>query len=415
MIVDTPELAKFRAEVRQWAEANRPADDWRSRLGSDGDATEAYLELQREYRGRLKEAGYLAAHWPKEYGGAGLSAGEQLVLKQELARVGIPPVDVGIGMHHAAATIMVHGTPEQKEHLKDILDGQIWCQGFSEPNAGSDLASLQCRAVRDGDEYVVNGQKIWSSGAASAAWCLLLARTDSGAPKHKGISVFLVDMKSPGLEVRPIRQATGGAEFCEIFFTDCRVPAANRLGPENDGWRISQTTLSTERGSMIMDNHRNLVAAINELITEMKTIEIAPGRTAWDDPGIRQELGERAAEVEALGMLTEQVVGQMLNHGEMGPEGSILKLFYSEIAQRFTGLATRVRGAASAVDPGPRGYFSTGPRSWFMDHIGSWVWTIAAGSNEIQRNIISERILGLPREPSGEQLERAGLNPTGVR
>jgi alkylation response protein AidB-like acyl-CoA dehydrogenase len=414
MIADTPELAKFRAEVREWAESNKP-DEWRSKMDGSPDSLQFLRELQREYRGRLRKAGYHAAHWPKEYGGAGLGAPQQLVLKQELARVGIPPTDVGIGMHHAAATIMVHGTSDQKEHLARILDGEIWCQGFSEPNAGSDLASLQCRAVRDGDEYVVNGQKIWSSGAAAAAWCLLLARTDPAAPKHKGISVLMVDLQSRGIEIRPIRQATGGSEFCEIFFTDCRVPAANRLGLENDGWRISQTTLSTERGSMIMDNHRNLVEAIKELIVEMKSLEVAPGRTAWDDPAIRQELAERAAEVEALGILTEQVVNQLMKHGEMGPEGSILKLFYSEIAQRFTGLATRIRGSGSAVDSGARGYFSAGPRNWFLDHIGSWVWTIAAGSNEIQRNIISERILGLPREPTGEQLATAGLNPTGAR
>jgi alkylation response protein AidB-like acyl-CoA dehydrogenase len=276
----------------------------------------------------------------------------------------------------------------------------VWCQGFSEPNAGSDLASLQCRAVRDGDVYIVNGQKIWSSGAHRASWCLLLARTDPEAPKHRGISVFMLDLSSPGIEIRPIRQATGSAEFCEIFLTDVRIPVEHRLGTENDGWRIAQTTLSTERGSFIIENQVRLLEVLDKVAAEAATVELGNGRTAAQDPAVRQELAERAAEVEVLGMLADKIIGGLLRHGEMGPEGSILKLFYSETLQKLTGLAARIRGVAADVDPEVEGFGGYTSGNWLIDHIASWTWTIAAGSNEIQRNIIGERVLGLPREPA---------------
>jgi alkylation response protein AidB-like acyl-CoA dehydrogenase len=395
-MIDTPALAAFREEVRAWAEANRPAEE------ADGDEKRSrrMRRLLEEYRPKLRAAGYLAPHWPREFGGAELSAADQVVLKQELARVGIPAFG-GIGMHHAAATIMVHGTPEQHERLPHILDGELWCQGFSEPNAGSDLASLQCRAQREGDEYVVNGQKIWSSGAQHASWCLLLARTDPDAPKHKGISVFMVDMSSPGIEVRPIRQATGDTEFCEIFFTDVRVPAAHRIGPENEGWAISQTTLTNERGSYIVDRHADLVRIVGALVDEAAVTPIADGRMALDDGGIRQELAERASEVEVLGMLSERFLTQLFHHGDMGPESSIFKLFYSEILQRLTSFGTRMRGVAATVEPSPGASTAANTSgATLLEHVGSWAWTIAAGSSEIQRNIIGERLLGLPREAS---------------
>ncbi|MET0920565.1 MAG: acyl-CoA dehydrogenase family protein [Acidimicrobiia bacterium] len=394
---DTPEMAAFRTEVRTWAEANAPGD-WQNRFGPDQD--EERQAFMAEHAAKLRDVGWIAPHWPVEYGGAGLNSSLQMVLKEEFQRVNFPPAASGIGFHHAAATLIMHGTPEQQEHLAAILQGEVWCQGFSEPNAGSDLASLQCRAVRDGDTYVLNGQKIWSSGAHHASWCLLLARTDPEAPKHKGISVFMLDMSLPGLEVRQIKQATGSSEFCEIFLTDVRVPADCLLGAENDGWRIAQTTLSTERGSMIIDNYIQLTKAIERLCREAATVTLENGRTAIEDPAIRSELGDRAAEIEVLGMLAEQVVGKLIRHGEMGPEGSILKLFYSEMSQRLSELATRVRGVRAAVLP------DSGAGEWgraggsLNDHLGSWVWTIAAGSNEIQRNIIGERVLGLPREPA---------------
>jgi alkylation response protein AidB-like acyl-CoA dehydrogenase len=391
-VLDTPALSEFRSRVRAWAEANRP-------LRAPPSGHDELRALMNEYRPKLRAAGYLAPHWPKEFGGGGFTAAEQVVLKQELAREGIPSFG-GIGMHHAAATIMEHGTPEQREHLAAILDGESWCQGFSEPNAGSDLAALQCRAVRDRDDYVINGQKIWSSGAQHSKWCLLLARTDTAAPKHKGISVLMVAMASPGIEVRPIRQATGETEFCEVFFSDVRVPVAQRIGPENEGWAISQTALTNERGSYIVERHAQLVETLDDMVAEAAATPVGGGRTALDDGGIRQELAERAAEVEVLGMLSETFIGQLFHHGDIGPESSIFKLFYSEILQRITGLRTRIRGVGATLEHDRGGLAQDPSETALLEHIASWAWTIAAGTNEIQRNIIGERLLGLPREPS---------------
>ena len=392
---DDAELAALRDEIRSWLGANTP-DDWESQV--EGLAAHERAARFGEWAGRLRAAGYLAPHWPREVGGGGFSSAEQLVLKQELMRAGYPPVGGGIAFHHAAATIIKHGTTEQQRHLELILDGEVWCQGFSEPNAGSDLAALQTRAVRDGEEYVINGQKIWSSGAQQSQWCLLLARTDPDVPKHKGISVFMVDMSLPGIEVRPIRQATGGAEFCEIFLTDVRIPVSCRIGPENEGWGIAHTTLATERGSFIIENHAQLERSLRALCAEARTTPIGGGVMAADDRGIRSDLAARAAEVEVLGVLAEHVVALTLRHGDMGPEGSIIKLFYSEALQRMTELGARIRGLPSALEPDNQRWGASG--SWLLDHIGSWTWTIAAGSNEIQRNIIAERVLGLPREPA---------------
>jgi alkylation response protein AidB-like acyl-CoA dehydrogenase len=393
--LEDPALAAFRAEVRLWLDANAP-DAWQDWFETaKGNEKQTFLA---EYRTRLHAAGYLVPHWPKEFGGSGFSSAEQLILKHELRRAGYPPAGGGIAFHHVAATLIKHGTATQQEALERILDGEVWCQGFSEPNAGSDLASLQTRAVRDGDVYVVNGQKIWSSGAQHAQWCLLLARTDPTAKKQKGISVLLVDMTLPGIEVRPIRQATGGSHFSEIFLTDVRVPIDLRVGAENEGWSIANTTLATERGSMIIDSHARLERMLRAVCKEAAQTPIGGGLMAIDDRGVRHELAESAAEVEVLGALAEQVVGLTLRHGEMGPEGSIIKLFYSEALQKLTELAMRVRGVASNLDSGHDKFEDS--NDWMNEHIGSWVWTISAGSNEIQRNIIAERVLGLPREPS---------------
>lgn len=392
--IEDPGLAEFRHTVRAWLGANAPVD-WRDSFErSTEDEQRAFLA---EHAAKLRAAGYLVPHWPTDFGGGGLSAAEQLILKQELRRASYPPVGGGIAFHHVAATLIKHGTAEQQQALGRILDGEVWCQGFSEPNAGSDLASLQTRAELDGDIYVINGQKIWSSGAHVAQWCLLLARTDPTAKKHKGISVFMLDMSLPGIDVRPIRQATGESHFSEIFLTDVRVPVAHRIGPENEGWAIANTTLATERGSMIIDNHARLERMLRSLCEEASRTPIGGGRMAIDDGGVRAELAARAAEVEVLGVLAERVVGLTLRHGEMGPEGSIIKLYFSEALQKLTELAMRVRGVASDVvqDDG-----DADGKDWLLEHIGSWVWTISAGSNEIQRNIIAERVLGLPREPA---------------
>jgi alkylation response protein AidB-like acyl-CoA dehydrogenase len=393
--IGDPTLAAFRGEVRAWLDENAPMS-WQDRLnGATDEDREAFLA---EYRARLHSGGYLVPHWPKEFGGGGFSSAEQLILKHELRRAGYPPVGAGIAFHHVAATLIKHGTAKQQEVLERILDGEIWCQGFSEPDAGSDLASLQTRAVRDGGVYVINGQKIWSSGAHRATWCLLLARTDPTVKKHKGISVLMVDLALPGIEIRPIRQATGGSHFSEIFLTDVRVPVELRVGPENEGWPIANTTLSTERGSMIIDSHARLERMLYALCEEAAGTPMGGGVMAIDDSGVRHELAECAAEVDVLGALAERVVGLTLRHGEMGPEGSIIKLFFSEALQKLTELAMRVRGVASDLETGHDDVEAS--NDWMIEHLGSWVWTISAGTSEIQRNIIAERVLGLPREPA---------------
>jgi alkylation response protein AidB-like acyl-CoA dehydrogenase len=413
---ETPELATFRAEVRAWLEQHVPRG-WEPRLA--GATPEEYVAFHRSWVRTLRDGGYLVPHWPAEHGGGGNTVAEQIVIQQEMARAKAPELRVHmISLNHAGATLMEHGTPEQRRLLPGILDGDIWCQGFSEPNAGSDLASLQTRAVRDGDHYVVNGQKIWSSMANHAQWCLLLARTDPDAPKRKGISYFMLDLSTPGLDIRPIRQATGDAEFCEIFFTDVHIPVENRFGEEGEGWHIAQTTLTNERGSAIIELQERLVEALDRLCDEAVSTptgsgpgvsgpgDAGPGdpegRVVADDAAFRDELGRCAAEVEILGLLAARMFRNLLGRGNLGPEASIVKLFYSELLQRLTALGVRARGLPAFVDRG-RGFASSWTSGdWLMDHIGSWTWTIAGGTNEIQRNVIGERVLGLPREPAAE-------------
>jgi alkylation response protein AidB-like acyl-CoA dehydrogenase len=401
-IVPSDGLDQLRAAVREWAVANTPPG-WHEELKT---ATKRqFREFNIRQAQLLRRAGLLAAHWPKEFGGGGFSFAEQLVIQSELVRADFPqPRLLEIALAHIAATLMAYGSAEQQRHLAAILDGEIWCQGFSEPDAGSDLASLRTRAVRveGGGEYVVNGQKVWSSYADQASWCLLLARTEPispAAPKHRGLSLFMLELDSPGVEVRPTRQATGTEEFCELFLTDVRVPTAHLIGEENAGWRMAQTTLATERAFNILELQARLAVALGEIAAQALVTPVASGRMAADDHSVRQDLAARAAEVEVLGLLGQRLARDVERAGEVGPEGSIVKLFYSETLQKLTALAVRISGPAAMLDE--RREFATSWTSghWMIDHLKSWNWTIAAGSNEIQRNIIGERVLGLPREP----------------
>jgi alkylation response protein AidB-like acyl-CoA dehydrogenase len=406
IIVPSGDLGQLRAAVRAWAVANTPTG-WHEELRT---ATKReFREFNIRQAQLLRQAGLLAAHWPKEFGGGGFSFAEQLVIQSELVRADFPqPRLLEIALAHIAATLMAYGSAGQQRHLAAILDGEIWCQGFSEPDAGSDLASLRTRAVRvagegeTGGEYVVNGQKVWSSYADQASWCLLLARTEPispAAPKHRGLSLFMLELDSPGVEVRPTRQATGTEEFCELFLTDVRVPAEHLIGEENAGWRMAQTTLATERAFNILELQARLAAALGEIAAQALVTPVAPGRMAADDDSVRQDLAARTAEVEVLGLLGQRLARDVERAGEVGPEGSIVKLFYSETLQKLTALAVRISGPAAMLDE--RREFATSWTSghWMIDHLKSWNWTIAAGSNEIQRNIIGERVLGLPREP----------------
>ena len=394
------DLESFRAEVRQWCAEHVPAD-WRQNQTGVGD--DEFVRFQKAWFAELHSAGYAVPHWPSEWGGGlprtrgakGLSVGEQIVLYQELAAHDAPRLVLAfVGIHHAASTLLIAGTDEQRRrHLPAILDGEIWVQGFSEPEAGSDLASLRTTARRRGDEFVVNGQKLWASGGLHADWCLLLARTDPHAPKRKGISYFLLDMTSPGIEVRPIRNAVGESHFCEIFLNDVVVPAASLVGAENAGWQVAQATLGAERGMTMLELAERLGNAGFGWLVAMCA------RVGVDDAVVGDRLAQFDIEIAALRGLARDVV----EHGEAGTSGpadaSIVKLVYSELLQRMTDFGAEIGGldAHTQLVKSLSSGWESG--SWVLDFIGSWEWTIPGGASEIQRTIIAERGLGLPREP----------------
>jgi alkylation response protein AidB-like acyl-CoA dehydrogenase len=394
----TRDLDDFRAHVRQWCEQNVPAD-WRQAQTGVGD--EEFVSFQKAWFARLHEAGFAVPHWPAEWGG-GMSVGEQIVLYQELAAHDAPRLVLAfVGIHHAASTLLAAGTDEQRRrHLPAILDGEIWVQGFSEPEAGSDLASLRTTARRDGDTFVVNGQKLWASGGMHADWCLLLARTDPDAPKRKGISYFLMDMTTPGIDVRPIRNAVGDSHFCEVFLNDVVIPADGLVGPENAGWRVAQETLGAERGMTMLELAERLGNAGFKWLVEYCARTQPDGSRPLDDDVVRDTLARFETEITGLRGLCRNVV-EGHDTGSVGPaDASIVKLFYSELLQRMTDFGAEVGGlAAHTVLAKP---LSSGWESgaWVLDFIGSWEWTIPGGASEIQRTIIGERGLGLPREPA---------------
>jgi alkylation response protein AidB-like acyl-CoA dehydrogenase len=388
----SPAQAQFRQEVRAWCEGHIPPD-WRQT--QTGATDEEFVAFQKAWFAELHSAGFAVPHWPREWGG-GMSVPEQVVLYQELAAHDAPRLVLAfVGIHHAASTLLVAGTEEQRSrHLPAILDGEIWVQGFSEPEAGSDLASLRTSARRDGDVYVVNGQKLWASGGMHADWCLLLARTDPDAPKRKGISYFLMDMTSPGVEVRPIRNAIGDSHFCEVFLNDVTIPAANLVGDENAGWQVAQATLGAERGMTMLELAERLGNAGFRWMLESCPV---------DDPIVADRLAQFEIEITGLRGLCRKVVESANNpvaDTAGAADASIVKLYYSELLQRMTDFGAEVGGLAAHTElakPMSSGWESG---SWMLDFIGSWEWTIPGGASEIQRTIIGERGLGLPREPS---------------
>lgn len=379
---------QFRLRVRQWCEANVPRG-WRLRL--QGASKDEYVRFQREWLRTLHEAGFAAPHWPKEWGG-GFSAEQVIVMFEELARARAPRLGLfSIGLHHAAATLQVAGAPEQvARHLPAILRGEIWCQAFSEPGAGSDLASLATRAVRHGDDYVLNGQKIWSSFAHFADFGLVLARTGTPEERHRGISFFILDMRSPGIEVRPIVQSTGDDEFCEIFLTDVKVPAENLIGGEGKGWGIAQVTLGEERGLAVVELAERLYFRVLDLVAAIGD----RGPDAASDTHVRREIAALLERVAALRAMSRNLA---LHPDEPGVEVdiSVMKVFYSELAQDLARLATAALGVSAlreeAIVTG--GSWETG--TWYGDYLASWIWTISGGTNEIHRNIVARRGLQL--------------------
>lgn len=382
-------LDDFRAVVRHWCAEHVPTD-WRQPQTGVGDAE--FVAFQKAWFAELHAAGYAVPHWPEQWGG-GMGVAEQIVLYQELAAHDAPRLVLAfVGIHHAASTLLVAGTEEQRRrHLPAILDGEIWVQGFSEPEAGSDLAALRTTARETAGGYLVNGQKLWASGGAHADWCLLLARTDPDAPKRKGISYFLLDMASPGIDVRPIRNAIGDSHFCEIFLNDVLIPRENLVGAKNAGWQVAQATLGAERGMTMLELAERLgQAGFGRLVASCPV----------DDPVVADRLAQFEIELTGLRGLCRDLVERSAI-GAAGPaDASIVKLYYSELLQRMTDFATETTGLttqAQLTKPMSSGWESG---AWMLDFIGSWEWTIPGGSSEIQRTIIGERGLGLPREPS---------------
>ncbi len=390
----TPEEEKFRARVRAFLDANLPSN-WGTadfEMPAEMAGKRFYIEWHR----KLFANGLVGMSWPKEYGGQGATPVEQAILNEELARRRAPAPLGGIGLALAGPTLIVHGTEAQKKrYLQKILAGEeIWCQLFSEPNAGSDLASLRTRAELRGDEFVVNGQKIWTSGARSAHFGILLARTDPEAPKHKGISYLIVDMKSPGITIKPLRQMTGESHFNEVFMDDLRVPRENLVGQLNDGWRVANTTLANERGTGALALLVRFGTQFQELVDLARTAR-RNGGPAAADPVVRQRLAEFYIDLQRLKYNVYRGFSAIIKGGSPGPEGSIQKLVWSELTQRMQEFALELQGpGAQLAFREPHAMANGYHQRMFLR---SRADTIYAGTSEIQRNIVAQRVLGLPR------------------
>jgi alkylation response protein AidB-like acyl-CoA dehydrogenase len=386
------EEEKFRQHVHSWLDANLPED---LREGRDEELNQdERWERHKVWHKKLYEGGWVGIWWPKEYGGRGASVIEQAIFNQELGRAGAPGGVNMNGITLLGPTLMHWGTEEQKKrYLPKILPAEeIWCQGYSEPGSGSDLASLQTRAVEDGDDFVVNGQKVWTSQAQYADWCFLLVRTDPNAPKHQGISYILVDMHSPGITVRPLVQITGDAEFNEVFFEDVHVPKKNLVGEKNRGWMVAITTLMYERAAT--GSYFRFEKILPQVLNLIRHVELH-GRPALEDTSVRQQMAQFAIEAQAvkyneLRGLTRQLKGQ-----PPGPEGSFSKIMTTELNFRIANFAMELLGPYAILEKGSP--FAVDHARWSRRMLGARAGTIAAGTNEIQRGIVGERVLGLPK------------------
>ncbi len=384
----TPEEQTFRDELRSWLADNVP-EPWP--LSRRGENVEDYWNFLRAWQRKLFDGGWAGISWPKEFGGRGASPVQQSIFLAEVARAQAPQHLGVIGEGLVGPTIIVAGTDEQKRRfLPRILTGEdIWCQGYSEPNSGSDLASLGTRAIRDGDEYVVNGQKIWTSFAHIADWCLLLVRTDPDVPKHKGITCLLVDMKSPGISARPLRQMSGESGFNEVFFTDVRVPVDNQLGELNNGWRVGLTALMNERANLGSSMYVAFEETMAKLV-DLCRMHKRNGQPLCADPIVRQKIAQAQVELEIFRLNTDRALSRANANETPGPEGSILKIYWSEMNQRLSQTAMEILGDVAQLST-----FDNG--AWAYCYLRSRGNTIEGGTSEIQRNILAERVLGLPK------------------
>ena len=371
----SPDEETFRDELRAWLKDNHP--------GPEPSGDEAGFQFRRDWQRKLYDAGWAGVSWPREYGGRGATLVEQAIFNEEVTRARAPSLVNVLGLAMGGPTVIAHGTDEQKErYLQPILSAdEIWCQGFSEPDSGSDLASLKTRAVRDGDEWVVTGQKVWTTLAHHAKWCMLVARTDLDAPKHKGITYFLMDMDQEAVQVRPLTQITGEAEFNELFLEEARIPHENILGGEGNGWNVAITTLMHERAGLGASSAAGVRIALGQLI------ELARERGVADDPLVRQRIAQITIEAELLRLNSWRGLTHIMKSGVPGPEGSLPKWQWAEVNQDLTELAMEIRGDEAPVRDS----------EWTYRFLRSRANSIEGGTTEILKNIVAERVLGLPK------------------
>jgi alkylation response protein AidB-like acyl-CoA dehydrogenase len=374
-LTPTPAEQEFRDELRAWIEANHPGPE------PEGDV--AGFEFRRAWQRRLHDDDWAGVSWPKEYGGRGATLVEQAIYNEELARAQAPSTANVLGLAMGGPTVIAHGTEEQKRrYLEPILSAdEIWCQGFSEPDAGSDLASLKTRAVRDGNEWVVTGQKVWTTLAHHAKWCMLVARTDLDAPRHKGLTYFLMDMEQDAVQIRPLRQITGEAEFNELFIEDARIPDENILGGEGNGWAVAITTLMHERATLAFGLQIRVKITLGELLAEARESGAA------EDPVIRDRLAQLYIESEVLRLNALRGLSAIMRTGVPGPEGSLGKWQWADVNQALTELAVDLRGGRAVLDDD----------RWTYRFLRARANSIEGGTTEILKNIVAERVLGLPR------------------
>jgi alkylation response protein AidB-like acyl-CoA dehydrogenase len=399
----SPEDERFRERVRRWFAEHPPGP-----LDS--------LEQKKAWQRKMYEAGFIGMGWPREYGGQDARPMEQAIVAEEMAAADVPGAINSLALGLIGPTLIVHGTDDQKRrHLQRMLTAEdIWCQLYSEPDSGSDLASLKTSALREGDHWVINGQKVWTSLGSYAAFGILLARTNPNVPKHQGISYFILDMHSEGVEVRPLKQITGSSEFAEVFFTNVKVPAENIIGQEGQGWELAQTTLGYERGGSVLARVTRHQANMRRLLEVTRTLR-RNGQSALEDPLVRQKLGRMLVEVEVLRYTGFRILSKLEQGTRPGPESSVDKLYYTELDKRHQELVQEILGPFGQVEKGLpkelalnsstlRGDDST----WAYNFLWSRAGTIYAGSSEIQKNIIGERVLKLPREPRADRVSPSG-------
>ena len=384
----SPSEEPLRDEVRSWLEDNHP--------GPEPDELDAVISFRREWQGKLDEAGFAGISWPEEYGGRGATLIEQAVFAQEMARAEAPSPANILGLAMGGPVVIAHGTEEQKRrYLKPILTGEeIWCQGFSEPESGSDLASLKTRAVKDGDEWVVTGQKVWTTLAQYSKWCMLVARTDADAPKHKGLTYFLMDMEQEAVQVRPLIQITGEGEFNELFIEEARIPEENVIGGVGNGWQVAITTLMNERAGLAFGAIAQIHNSLRRLI-ELSKDTRSNGAAAADDSHYRQRLAQLYIEAETMRLNAYRGLTKTMETGIPGPEGSLGKWQWADINQDMAELALDIESAYAPLARGADHALANG--RWQYDFLRSRANSIEGGTTDILRNIIAERVLGLPK------------------